>query len=785
MEVTVDTLINIYYLNEQREIGTRSPYINEEHPGSNKKIEGWKWDKRIWPTTKEFDGVSYVPTVWDPSISLDQDYFQSGYGDGNALLLLGITDIQTSGSHIWTPKIHNGQFFVYDEEWILFSDFYQQEYFTAANVVSGQQYLDMRYQFKPSSPLQVRRYNFNTQLGRHFVEDDFRKKVEFTTSSTDLEFCVDQDYDPPRIWLNGEYSTEIGHTVSTPSGVPDAADILDLELVGISDGTAEQQFYLDFSPVDPSQNIEVWIWKGAATTAEQWELVSGVEPFVSSGLQVKIDRDHGILSFGNWDASEETGGGKIPSSGSLIGITYTKGLVLNYEPYFGKDYIFARTANTNPVAGFTSHGFVQILTQSADPVSLTLEAELGTNVLGEYLIDLGNNTGRLIATVYDAAQRTLEGEEVTFEILAPTVGSFGALRYEISALSNSYGQARTVYNAPTTIEDMGQVTNSITIADGNTIIEVEGITDPGTVSGLYLYKVHEWDPPLGIPATQLSDYYSEFFDEEGITEGATATELWESQHRTINNLNTPVTYDAISDLKTGKKTIILTQGRSNVVDPRTGEFSTTAFAPLYATTIESIGTQEVPALRLTYSGIELPEIGSPADDRTKAYFVIGDAKTRVRAYVTNRRTKKKIYSNTISVHVTIPEAVNGTYFANVLSSVPSGLLYNTVDVDILTDEQINTTSGVGTYYIDYLEEQESSEDYVTWFRRTRRGDTAGMAEAGIGFEEVQIDSGILSSAGEIPLGFRLKSTGIMLASVLDQITYLDPNDNLPSGYFGL
>jgi len=968
MEVFVDTLINVYHMREPREVGTRSPYINEEHPGSNKKIEGWKWDKRTWPTTREFNAAAFAPTIWDPSLAIEQDYFQSGYGSNADLLLLSIEDVQASGSHVWAPKIHHGHFYVYDEEWILFSDSYQQEYFTADHVISGQQYLDMKYDYKPGRPLQVRRYNFNTHLGRHFVEDDFRKKVEFTESGTDLEFKVDFDYSPPRIWLNGEYNTAIGGPVTTVSGVPDAADILALELVGISDGTPEQQFYLNYSPVDPSQELELWVWKGAASTAEQWDLISGVAPFVSSGLHAKIDRDHGILTFGDFDEVTGEGAGKIPGSGYLIGMHYTKSLTLNYEPFFGCNHILAKSADVNPVAGSTRQGFVQILTQSADPAIISLEAELGTNSLGEYLIDLGNNTGRLIATVRDSAQGVLEGEEVTFEILPPTVGSFGAALSIISALTNSNGEARTVYNAPTTIEDVGQPTTDIVAGSGTTVIEVEGITHPGTVSGLYLYKIHEWDPPLGIPEDRLDEYYDGFFAEEGITEGATATQAWEEEHRTIHELYKPTTYDSVSDLKTGKKTIIVAQGRGDVINPHTGNFDTGAWAPLYATTVESIGTQDIPALRMIYSGVELSEIGLPAGDRTKAYFVVGDAKTRIRAYVTNKRTKKRIYSNVIGVRVTVPEAVNGTYFTDLLSNVPSGLLNKTSNVDNLTDEQVNSTSGVDPYWDDYMEERiklvytqpdhilyvrakasqtgygdqptlkvslrngslpafaersivlnntefqtfswhltdaeilqigqysysgptdydalritvdkdpstQSSDaivswlqlyigqapgaglgqqrmqpvytrtygdwvpangsmhtkidgltyndlDYLTsrtwwygtsnpmqfnltdsndprgaydgyepysfWFRRTRRGDTRGMLLANlvpqIGLEGVNIDAGALTSPGEIPMGFRLKSTGITLASVLDQITYLDPNDNLPSGYFGV
>jgi hypothetical protein len=37
--------------------------------------------------------------------------------------------------------------------------------------------------------------------------------------------------------------------------------------------------------------------------------------------------------------------------------------------------------------------------------------------------------------------------------------------------------------------------------------------------------------------------------------------------------------------------------------------------------------------------------------------------------------------------------------------------------------------------------------------------------------------------GELPLGFRLKSTGLSIAAILDQITYLHPNTDLPSDYY--
>jgi len=792
MAILVGSGISIVTDPLDRTVGVSSKYASDEHLGTNRKVEGWKWDERYWPTTKEFEASGLAPSLWDPITSgLSESVFQSGYGDNKDLLLLDIEPTETSGAHFWAPKINHGHFFIYDEEWYLYGDLFQTQHFAKSMAIGGQQYLDLDYNYKPSIPIQVRRYEFNSVLGRHVVDMDFRRKIEFTLSGTEPEFRIETTVSGgPRLWLNDDWSEAVGAPITLDgSGFADAEDIQALEWLGISDGTEDQRFHTITSPIDPFEDLEVWSYF-QPTVPRQWEVLSGVEQFITSGQQVHVDYDHGILSFGDWDLNTSGDAGLIPSAGERIVIHYTKGLAAFYEPEFGQDYILAKRADVNPIVSSTYRGFVHILTESTNPASITLEAELPTES-PTYLISLGNNTGRLIATVKDSRGQVLEGEEVVFEILAPQVGAFGTIRREISAVTDIDGQAKAIYNAPTTTEDVGQASDNVSHFGGDTRIEVEGITDPETVSGLYLYKVHYWDPPLGIPSSGLDDYYEDYLDNEDVVSGIAATQDWEEEYRTIHELGEPVVYED-DDLGTGKKTIVLSTGKSGIIDPHSGTFSTSGLSPLYASQIEDIGTDTAPKLRLTYSG-NLP---LPGTEDTKAYLAVGDAQTYLRAYVINRHTNTRLYSDQVALKVSIPEALSGTYFADILSNIPSGLLKRTHDIDTVSSGFIEQFSGVEeyegrTFHDSYLDERSYDggaleyESYVGWFRRTRRGDSDGLEQIGLSLSGIDIDEGIEDQPGEIPLGFKLKSTGITVASALDQCTFFDPNSPLPDDYYTL
>jgi len=227
-----DTTLTIYRIASNKTIGSRSLYASSPHPATNKKIEGWKWDQRLWPTKNELQAIAYAPSLWDPEVSgLESTDYQSGVGDNNDLLLLDVEQVITNDIHHWAPKIRHGYFYVGDKEWYLYADQFLTEFFAETTVSGTHQILDLSHHPKPTIPIQVRRYRFDRTNNQYAVDLEVRRKVEFTVSGALPEYIVDTTFSPPRLELNNIWTKQIANPVSV---LPD--DINVLELVGISTG---------------------------------------------------------------------------------------------------------------------------------------------------------------------------------------------------------------------------------------------------------------------------------------------------------------------------------------------------------------------------------------------------------------------------------------------------------------------------------------------------------------------------------------------------------------------
>lgn len=777
-----DAILHVINSAKNTKVGFESVYTSTSHPGTNQVIKGWEWDKRTWSPEEELDSLSYISTQWDVSISgLSETYYQSGYGDNKDLLLLNISEMQLSGLNLWTPSIHRGYFYTYDQEHYLYGDSYLTEYFTVNNTISGMSYVDLTHAPNGNTPIFVRSYKFNQEKGRYDTNLNARKKVEFTTSGIEPEFKIDSNYSPPRVWLNNTYSTVVGQS----------ATINSLEKLGISNGEANQEFRLAYSPIDTTQDVEIWSWSNPASGV-QWTIVSGINDLTAgSNYEVYVDYDHGIIQFGDYDTTTTSGeSGNIPLEGYSIGAYYTNSPSIEYEPVNSVIYHHAYESNLNPIESSTSNGFIQIDTSILDPASVLLTSTLPQ--VNPYYINLGNNVGTLKATVRDKSNNVIDGIEVTFEIVGYKVGGLAGVNTESTAVTNSVGIATTLFHAPTTINDIGvAVSNSeISYDSGDTVISVEGLDSPESVSGVFIYKIHETDLVLGMDETDLSTYYTDYLTEEDIISGVQATESFEQTYRTSNNLLKPTTYSTGDITSLGKKTILLTTQANGTMNPKTGLEDSTTFIPLLPDSFTNIGTSLLPSTELRY-GLTLPGIGTSG---TKGYFIVGDITTILQAYVMHPRTGSKIKSNQLELKVTIPNESNGTYYADTLNDITNGLLTKTTNVFDISDLSIINTSGVNELAEAYYDERLVSgvtpdETYVEWFRRTRAGDTVGLNELAISLSDTTlsglniIEAQTPSNNITIPLGFRVKSTGITVASILDQVTYIDPNDHLVSGLF--
>lgn len=705
--VDVDILLHIYRIETELDLGHSSTFTSTPHPGTNKTIDGWKWDERTWPSNNELEANMYAPNIWDPNLSgIDSDTFQTGYGDNTDLALLYLTESMISGYNKWSPAINHGYYYVNDDEYYLFCDQYRAESVKLTNVVSGIQYHALSKEPKQTIPIKVRGYEFDFSEGKYIVDIDVRKKVVFS-GSMEPEFISDTSINPPQLVFNQVINTAVGNTVSGVSGNTDPSDIAGLEFLGLSTGQENQEFYTQYSPIDPSQPIEVWTWFDT-NAGYPYTLISGIDKFSSGdNPEVYIDYERGVIRFGDYSSITGTGSGRIPTAAMRIGIHYTRGLEVAYEPINTQNDIipYYQDIELNPIRTGTQYGFIQTTTSLPDPDSIELSSTLVK--VNPYIISLGNYIGELQAIVYSSNGSTVDGQVVNFEILSPILGTFGGSNTTTSSISANGGVAKTLYHAPLTAADVGGIANidDVTVSGSQTTISFNGLANLDSISGIYLYKLHKYDEALGIE--DLSSYYTDYTEEQEFS-GIWSTQSYEQEFRNHWNLLEPTVYSSLSD-GIGKKTLLMTRQPNGTMDTHSG-IESNVYTPLfpisYSTTTE--GTANL--LHVTYNtALEAPGTGD-----TKAYFGVANGLTKVRAYLTHPRTGIKIYSNTIELRVTLPDTINGTFFADALSEIPDKLLTRVGNVNNMSDASILTTSGNQYLWDEYLQDRQLDPPFALY-----------------------------------------------------------------------
>jgi len=573
-----DVILHIYYSgSKDLSIGFQSRYTDVKHPGSGKLVQGWQWDKKVWPTDRELNATESAPVVWDPVSSwLTYDYWQSGIGDNNDLLLLSVEDSVVENDELWIPKIHHGHFYDRNTEWYLFSDDLRLEHFYHNQTQSGVQYINLDYKPKPGVPVNVRRYVFDKTKREYEIDINLRKKVEFTgeddadtlnddgtiafhnMASGQEEFVVDYDYSAtPRIFVDQGYQDIIA-----ASGEFDS-----YELVGVSDGTQEV-YNFRYSPVDPSGQVEImsYVSSGAYTW---WNKIDSNQVFnepvgeAEWPYECKVDDMLGVVAF--WS-------GCMPEAGSKVISRYTSGLVVEYEPEKSRDFTAAYDADTNPIHNPFDAGFVLATMNDTEPASIILEASYETG--SDYQTEVGGSVGNLVATVKDIEGRVIEGVNVGFEILDPSVGSANL----DNSLTDASGQAKVIYSPPANFESVGRFTQDVTVSGDYNIYEIANLFEPTSPSGVLIYAVYDNDDSIGIPASGLDDYYTDYITDEEfeVTPMGVSTSLqsgldFEKDYRDMFGLEEPVTFDDTlsSNTGTGRK-VLLYDSDSGVISPHFG-----------------------------------------------------------------------------------------------------------------------------------------------------------------------------------------------------------------------
>jgi hypothetical protein len=637
---------------------------------------------------------------------MSPNYWQSGIGDSNDLLLLSIDNTIVDSEEKWVPRINHGYFYDRQSEWYSFSDDLKIEYFYNNQLESGVHYKDLDFRPKPAVPIYVRRYSWDKSKQEYEIDVDLRKRVDFTgTNDADTtnddgtiafhnissglydEFVVDYDYgNTPRIYTNKNYCEQF-----TTSG-----DFNNYELVGISDDTREV-YNLSYSPVDASGQVEVisylssgtYTWWNKIDSNQAFNVPTGTNPWA---YECKVDDILGTITF--WS-------GCMPEAGSKIVARYTKGLLVEYEPENSRDYLFADTADTNPTRTALDKGFVSTRMVNPRPTFITLSSDYETG--SNYQTDIDGPIGNVTALVKDIDGNFLEGIPITFEFLGPIAGSVNTE----TSMTNASGQAKTIYKPPTTVENIGAYTADVEVSGAYTLVTVEDLIEPTGPSGVMLYEVYSNDLILGIPSSGLNTYYEDYISDEGYEVNPVGTPAgvqsgidFEVMYRDMFGLPQPtsgllpvIASGLISEGgKLGKKQVYDVSD-TGVISPHYGiEQTGGTNSPIWPVSFRNVGTTDEPILELIY-------LGDLEFDRAaiNSFFAVVEGTDRVRAYFSNDWTKQRVYSNTISLDVNIPDKADGIFSFTTAADIPDNLFVRPYDVGVLPDSFIWAASGVQLY----------------------------------------------------------------------------------------
>ena len=648
-------------------IGSYSKWTTEPLPSTGKLIEGWHWDERVWSEATIENAAMVLPQNFDAAASgIPYSYYQSGIGSGEDCKFIDIESVSTSGidfsgiEDTWIPRVNHGYYYKYNDQKYLFSDDSELLYLSNSETFSGLNLVTLDSVPKPGVPIVAKQIQWDRVNDEYIDTLSFDQKVDFT-GIRDISGVRQDTWDYNKdMLISANIDSSLPEFIASPSSGLDlifnkqySASVT--EVIGSGTGVY-QKVHLSFAPVDTTKAITVT----SAAPPISWTVV---EQGPLAGHQVLLDRDLGILSFGN---PVGTGGSFVPL-GNEITASYYKTVRVEYEPQFSSDLASGAEADINPIYRRSPRGFLYLATTEESPASIELSAILPviqTDIYGPVYI--GNLSASIVALVKDDNGNPLEDQIVTFYVDGtPVVGSFGSEGNSTDSPTDYHGQAKVFYLPPKSVNEIGEYTNKSNLDFTGQIITTSGIRINGDVSEVMLFEVWQNDYLLGHSGT-TSDYYASYFLNEGIT-GATATELWESVHRMIWDMQVPTLFT--TQIGSGQRRLVAINDATAVnphADPVTGPLG--ALVPLPPTSVTDNGNG---TYAVSYGG----NLVDPAAIEHWGYFLVAPTDVTLMASVFNKKKNTTIYSNPISLRLRIPPYLSGLAILDAINRTTLESLY--------------------------------------------------------------------------------------------------------------
>lgn len=747
MATNFDILLTVTNKYVSNHIGHNSKYSSSKengvpHPGTGLKIEGWKWDGAIWPSYSELSDYSYIPTIFDSGDHLPEYLFQSGAGyeddikmEDCKLLKRGmhtsssVIDPETgalkeySSKDFWTPQILTGDYFIYNKRWYLFSDQHITEQLAVSlNNSPGEHPLLYVPKDDPVTPIFIRRFARDKETSRLYVIKELEQHF-YNGVAPDYDTS---DFDPATLSASEFY-------VDVDNGFP-------VKIFTSSSLANETK----------TENISV--------TPETSKV--SLETFPVEFISITDQSGNVILSplAAGWTIDKDLGEIKLPENhgATELTINYKETYSVIYEPSFASNTVSAYRANVNPLYNAINRGFVQITTEILDPYSIELTSDLPseTTALGAstYDLELGNNVGKLIAKVKNKVGTLLEGIRVYFEWGLPE---------DLSSITDSNGEAFMYYSSPNTLEEIGEyfpVPATPAISDLTINFTSEGIPEGTNVEEIWIFALDHLDEMSGLKdQAAVNEYYlggneiSGYLSEEGLPADAEIEKSYRKynfpdiDNPDVNPISIASLNDNTGDLTVGRRKMMLKQQTDSVyINPKTNtraDENNPVWWPIhpvaYAGGVLSYLIDDIPT-------------GTNAES-VNSYFIVSNQKRRIRAYAISG-AGERVYSNYITVKIKIPDTFNGTFYKSVL--------------------QEPFLSGLLREYQELPMKAEPTDLDTYWHPEGSYPNDDGSNPTAPVFLTLPDPT---SAGGKIPVGFRIKTQGVTVASFLDQVTFINPH----------
>lgn len=677
-------------------LDTTKPYVGFEN--LDESPEGWQYNIKRWCSIFDLR-LPRLPRLVDGSTQgiKESEYFLSGVGsvDIGDIYLDKLEEVFGDNNRLWVPNLRHGHYFRFKTPFFLYSDNSRIQYVSPADNKDGKNFVELDKEPDMNSPILAATFKRHPSTNTPYYDTKINQVAAFSgiyvngeeqetvsllgkinwvnVNTSKKEFIIDNTIEGKTfLRFNRDFVQTHGIVPSTYQ------DLAACEVVGRSNGKNFQAYYLEHFPVLADDTFHLYLVTGLTfeelVRVDSWHDLINSEDYVYTN-RFYLDKDLGIIYFGT--AAQ----GGSPELGTFLVASYKSTIRIEYEQEGTSTDLLAMTADTNPLSQSLNQGFVCITHDQLEAATITLSIDkqkipFTVNPVEYGPMYVGTDYALLRATVKSAEGNPVPKIEVKFTMNPSNVGGLNGASTAVG-VTNGKGEAFVNYQPPVSADNMGFYSTTVRAAthpDYSTgykeIIlntNMSGLED--REEDLYLYQVLKDDILLGY---NTLDNYLATLDQPAWVVDTDTYNRWKEEMILEYNIKDWAGIQSDGSL-IGRKVVVykLTPTVENykvdAIHPVTGD--TGAIVPVRPEYIYIEDNTTV----LVYPEEAIPD-PDPEDSGNNigGYWAVASKLVEFQASCFSEYYNREIYSNKITVRLSLPQYMLGEYINDLLQKVPFG-----------------------------------------------------------------------------------------------------------------